>query len=239
MWKGGPAEQTVASIPLRSRLPDLFLSARRRTAGLVAERPPAAWADLLERARARDRAAFTELRGVFAEPLQRFVTNYLRGDVETARDIVQESFLVTWNKVEEIKSIGHLRSWLYRVARFKAINHLRRRSPNGRPVASLDASAARGHELPDTPADVDPLRRMMVREPGNPWVPALRRAIARLPQRHVAVVRLHYLRGLPTREVGTLLHLNNTTVKMRLLRARKMLRKLVLEEMREDARPED
>ena len=225
----------MASILVRALLPPYCLTARPLGSGCVAEPRAPSLEQLLEQAQAGDREAFAQLRGVYARGILRFVTKFVRGDVEAARDIVQECFLATWNNLATMKSAGHMRSWLYRVARFRSIDHLRRRSPNGRPMTSLEVSAARGHEIPDP--DADPLRRIMVKEPGNPWLPALRRAIARLPHHHVAVVRLHYLRGLPTREVGTLLSLNNTTVKMRLLRARQLLHKLVLEEMGERGGP--
>jgi RNA polymerase sigma-70 factor (ECF subfamily) len=191
---------------------------------------------LLECAQAGDADAFVAVRAHFEDSLMRYVTNYVRGDEVAAEDLVQETFLVAWRKLHQIQGPRHLRPWLYQVARYKAINHLRRRGPKGRPLRSLERLEAGSHEIPD-PRE-DPLRRALRAEPGNPWVAALRRAIARLGRRHAAVVRLHYLRGLRTREVAELLGLTQTTVKMRLLRARKNLRKLVLEEMAGPGGPE-
>ncbi len=163
------------------------------------------------------------------DPLQRFATSYCKGDHAVAQDIVQETFIVAWNKLEQIKSAEHLRPWLYRVARFKAINWLRKRGPKGRPLDSIEYAAERGHDIADLM--FDPLRRAMTAEPGNPWKAAVHEAIERLPMIFIGVVRLHYLRCLTTREVADLLQLNQTTVKMRLLRARQLLKTLVLEEM--------
>jgi RNA polymerase sigma factor (sigma-70 family) len=163
------------------------------------------------------------------DPLQRFATSYCRGDHAVAQDIVQETFLVAWNKLEQIKSAEHLRPWLYQVARFKAINWLRKRGPKGKPLDSIEHAAERGHDIADLA--FDPLRRAMITEPGNPWSGAGQDAIARQPALFIGVIPRHNQRGQTTREVANLLQLNQTTVKMRLLRARHLLRSLVTQEM--------
>jgi RNA polymerase sigma-70 factor (ECF subfamily) len=185
---------------------------------------------LLSRAQRGDSLAFQRVRRRFEPALINFVRGYVRGDDDTAVDVVQETFTVAWSKLHEIRDVNHLRPWLYRVARFKAISFLRRRGPRGRPMHSLEVAAERGADYAD-PRVVDPLRAAITQEAGNPWLRALRAAIPRLPPLYVAVLRLYHLEDLTTKEVARLLELPLTTVKMRLMRGRKLLKALVLEAM--------
>lgn len=199
-------------------------------ASCVREAPDARAERLLAGARAGSEADFQALCARWRGPLTNFATSYCKGDAVTAQDIVQETFLTAWQKIDQIRDAEHLRPWLYRVARFKSINWLRKHRPKGRVTLSIDYAADRGHEVPDR--GFDPLRRALRVEPDNPWHDAVHKAIARLPKIYIAVVRLHYMRRLTSAEVALLLQVNRTTVKMRLLRARELLRPLLLEEMR-------
>ncbi len=95
---------------------------------------------------------------------------------------------------------------------------------------SLEFAADNGGELSNRNA-ADPLRQAMLTEAGKPWIQAARKAVDSLPPLYVGVIRLYYDEGLTTTEVATLLKLPRTTVKMRLLRGRKLLKKLILELM--------
>lgn len=185
---------------------------------------------LLICAQAGDSGAFQRVRLRFEPALINFVRRYVRGDDDTAIDVVQETFTIAWGKLHQIRDGDHLRPWLYRVARFKAITFLRRRGPRGRPMHSLDFASERGADYAD-PGGVDPIRHAMTKEAGNPWLIALRKALPRLPPLYVAVLRLYHLESLSTKEVAQLLELPLTTVKMRLMRGRKLLRDLVVEAM--------
>lgn len=193
-------------------------------------RRPGSLDALLICARAGDSRAFQRVRRRFEPALINFVRGYVRGDDDTAFDVVQETFTIAWHKLDQIRDVDHLRPWLYRVARFRAITFLRRRGPQGKAMHSLDFAAEHGADYPD-PAGADPIRHAMTTEAGNPWLRALRQSIPRLPSLYVAVLRLYHLEDLSTKEVAELLELPLTTVKMRLMRGRKMLKELVLEQM--------
>ncbi len=183
---------------------------------------------LVECARQGSADAFRTVTERMGPMLMRYVRGYLNGDLDTADDVVQDTFVAAWNNLDHINDGNHLRPWLFRVARNKAITWLRRRGPGRRPMASIDGvRARRGFEIADA-AQPDPA------EPDDAdWVPefalaALRRALDDLPDNYAPVVRLHYLRGHSSREVADLLDLPHTTVKMRLHRARNFLRHRML-----------
>jgi RNA polymerase sigma-70 factor (ECF subfamily) len=174
-------------------------------------------------AQAGDRQAFREVTEALGPPLLRFVTGYLRGDADTASDVVQDTFVAAWRKIDTIRPGGHIRPWLYRVARCKAITWLRRRGPQGTPMDSIEHYEDAGFLLPDEDeTGCDELAPM-------PSLDALRAAIALLPPLYAGAIRLHYLHGFDTRETAHLLGVPRTAVKMRLHRARKKLRELMAE----------
>lgn len=188
---------------------------------------------LVECARTGDAQAFKVVTERLSPQLMRFVSSYLHGDVHTAHDVVQDTFVTAWGKLGEIRDGGHLKPWLYKVARYKAISFLRRRGPRGTPMDSIDKAKANGGEFAQQ-TDPPPERRAIHAEPLDPWLPYLREAVAKLPTAYIAVVRLHYLLCHTTTETAHLLGLSRTTVKMRLYRARKMLKRLILEALEAD-----
>lgn len=209
----GPGEETVAP---RTLTPPVSWVAERRSAG------PGALDALVACAQAGDMRAFREVTETLGPPLERFVTRYLRGDADTASDVVQDTFIAAWRKLHTIQDGSHLRPWLYRVARYKAISWLRRRGPRGVTMDSVEVSLELGHEVADR-------RGSLAGRACASSFERLREAIARLPPLYAGAIRLHYLHGHDTRTTAELLGVPRTTVKMRLHRGRKKLRALMEE----------
>lgn len=97
-------------------------------------------------------------------------------------------------------------------------------------MESIEYAAESGIDVAER-QHISPLGQAMLAEPADPWLGALQDCLARLPATYIAVVRLHYLHGYSAAEVARLLGLERAAVKMRLLRARKLLKQLVLEEV--------
>jgi RNA polymerase sigma-70 factor (ECF subfamily) len=80
---------------------------------------------LLAQAQAGDHAAFEALHGAFMLPLLRF-TRRLVPSNEEAEDIVQETFMTLYLHLGQIDPPEKLRPFLYRVARNRCYDRLRR-----------------------------------------------------------------------------------------------------------------
>lgn len=52
------------------------------------------------------------------------------GDEEEAKDIVQETMITIWKKIEKIKSSGSFMTWLYKIVVNKCFDQLRKRKRN-------------------------------------------------------------------------------------------------------------
>jgi RNA polymerase sigma-70 factor (ECF subfamily) len=96
-------------------------------------------APLLDRARAGDQTAFAELTERFRRELQLHCYRIV-GSVHDAEDLVQETLLAAWRGLERFEGRAEMRSWLYRIATNRCLNHLR----------------DRGRRLPELPAPPEP-----------------------------------------------------------------------------------
>ncbi len=176
--------------------------------------------EAVRRARFGDPRAFRTVAEHLGPDLVRYLTLFLGGDSHAANDVVQDTLVAAWDELPELHDVAHLRRWCYRVARCKAISWIRRRSPPGAAFNSLEAAKARGFDpeptARDGPApDLDGVDR------------AIQRAIRRLPPQYAGPVHLHYVQGCSTRETAELLGITRNTVKMRLHRARALLRRVL------------
>lgn len=156
--------------------------------------------------------SFAELYAATASRL--VVQIYLvTGDVEEARDCVQDGFARAWLRWDALRrTADDPVAWIYTVSYRIAVSRFRRRLANGR--ALRWASAAR--EVPALPG------------PSAEAI-ALRDALATLPHGQRAVLVLHYYEGMSVDEVGQILQLKPGTVKARLSRGRAALRHLLVD----------
>jgi RNA polymerase sigma-70 factor (ECF subfamily) len=90
-------------------------------------------AELLQRARAGDRDAFTALVEPHHGELQVHCYRML-GSLQDAEDAVQETLLAAWLGLEGFEGRASVRTWLYRIATNRCLNQLR--SSGRRPVTA-------------------------------------------------------------------------------------------------------
>jgi RNA polymerase sigma factor (sigma-70 family) len=192
--------------------------------GTDTARTPAAdpgWADLA-RVAARDggeEAAFARLVECHQDRLLRLCERML-GDVEEARDGVQEIFLKVYRKAGEARPQGQVYTWLYRIAVNYCLNKLRRRKlvrflrwdsrkDDDETAAPFDPPDA----APDPQAALEARRR---------WA-ATRRAIAALPENQRTVLVLARFEGLSYKQIAEVLEISEGAVESRLFRAMRRL----------------
>jgi RNA polymerase sigma-70 factor (ECF subfamily) len=172
----------------------------------------------IERARRGDLAAFDEIVLAFHAPLLRFTGMVLGGDVHSAHDVVQDTFVALWTALPTLAEPRFVQAWLYRVAYRRAVSWMRRRGPGGRPFKGYSVE---GEELAE-PERGGPPRTWNV---GGAWLPSaeaaprLKAALGSLPAVYAAPLTLYYLEGLELPETARLLGLAVSTLKMRLHRA--------------------
>ena len=89
-------------------------------------------ADLVDRARGGDRAAFAALYDATHRPLYLYALGIV-GHVEDAEDTTHATYLRAWQELPTLREAGRFAPWLFRIARNAARDLARR----GRPHATL------------------------------------------------------------------------------------------------------
>jgi RNA polymerase sigma-70 factor (ECF subfamily) len=162
---------------------------------------------LVERARAGDDDAFTELVDLDGDRCYAIAYRILR-DVERAQDAVQQAFLLAWRELPRLRDPDRFEVWLHRLlvnACYEELRRYRRWSSNVR-VLPVDGPGG-----PDETVSVDDRD-------------ALERAFKQLTPEHRAVVVLHHHAGMPLASIAEVAGIPVGTVKSRLHYATRILR---------------
>lgn len=146
--------------------------------------------------------------------LTRYI-RYLVRDAAEAEDLAQEALIRAHQQLGTLRDAEALESWLYQIATHVSIDRMRQRAKSverhvDEPVEELP--------IPDQ-AQPSPLAVVQQDEMSS----CVQRYVGKLPDTYKAVLLLHDADGLTANEIGHLLQLPLTTVKMRLHRARRQL----------------
>lgn len=135
------------------------------------------------------------------------------GSREEAQDLGQETFLRVYREAKRYRPSGQFRSWLFRIAGNQARSRLRRR----RLVAWLRLDP----ETLDVPAGEETVEEALERQDTKA---AVRRAIARLPDRQRQAVILRQYEEMSYREIAGAMGITVPAVESLLHRAMTTLR---------------
>ncbi len=130
-------------------------------------------------------------------PLLRY-TRRITGDVETARDVVQEAFLRLCRE-EPATVDGHLAQWLFTVCRRRALDVLKKESR----MKASPQDTVLDRATCDTPSQAAQRRETTAR---------VLELLDRLPANQQEVVRLKFQGGLSYREISNVTGLSLTNV---------------------------
>jgi RNA polymerase sigma-70 factor (ECF subfamily) len=163
---------------------------------------------LVVRCQLGERAAFDELIDRWHGPLSTYLRR-LAADDEVAREVAQDAWLRVLRGIARLRDGSKLRPWLFGIARRALMDRLRERyavpTPTEVEMADIPAGPATG--------DLEDELRTMEHQLGE------------LPVVEREVLTLFYLRELSLNDVAEVLGIPVGTVKSRLFRGRRMLRR--------------
>ncbi len=170
--------------------------------------------DLVKRLQQRDPRAMGDLYDRFGKLAFSVILSIVR-DPATAEDLVQETFLRVWNRIQAFEAgRGALGPWLLAIARNRAIDHVRSMSSRmDRNSFEFDA-----REHPSLFVDME---REVV---NTDHARIIRQAIAKLNQNQRRVIELAYYEGLSQSEMAEKMGQPLGTVKTWVRTALKILR---------------
>jgi RNA polymerase sigma-70 factor (ECF subfamily) len=168
---------------------------------------------LLERARAYDEGALTELYDRCAPRMYAYIYRRV-GDAGLAEDLTGELFLRVLRSISSGQAWrDSFRAWLYRIAHNLVVDHYRRQPPT--PEAALDSSVEGAGE---DPVDLVESRQAQER---------LRAATRRLTPEQQEVLALRFGEGLTAAETGQVLGKTTGAVEALQHRALASLRRIL------------
>ena len=199
--------------PSRERLP----------AAKPSSRPSPSDEELVRRLQADELAAADELATRYREALVRYCFSHLGtlADAEdAAQDVLATLATLAARKGTDGLPTGPFRPWIYRVARNRCLDLLKRRA---------DGRAGAGSFVRDSrwPSPRTGPRTRLLRDEQQD---RLRELLGSIPDHHREVLVLRYFEDLKRQEIAQILDLPESVVKSRLFKARLHLKKRMAEQ---------
>lgn len=167
---------------------------------------------LVLRAQLGDDDALVRLFERYNERLLYYVRRLVDSS-QDAEDVLQSVWLTVCRRVGTLDHPAAFRTWLYRIARNRAITQLRRRGREVSLEETTDDPAVAASDDADTFDEVD--------------VADLHRALARLSVAHRDALTLRFLEALSYEEIARIMDCDVGTVRSRLFYGKKALRKQI------------
>ncbi|HEY1982675.1 MAG TPA: sigma-70 family RNA polymerase sigma factor [Xanthobacteraceae bacterium] len=163
-----------------------------------------------------DRLAMEALFARYRVRVFRFLARMVRNEA-TAEELNSDVFLDIWRQAKTFEGRSAVSTWIFSIARFKALNVLQRR-----PEAELDEEKVA--EIEDQADDPE----VVLAKKDKAAV--LRRCLAKLSAEHREIVSLVYYQQKSVEEVAAIVGIPEATVKTRMFYARKKLSELLTEQ---------
>ena len=177
-------------------------------------------AEAIRRVRAGENDAFGFLVEKYGGRIARLVAGYVRNE-EDARDVVQDSFLKAFARLDRFDGRSSFYTWVYRIAANTAMDHNKkvRRRPTPLPLepAREDNPWPSADPPAPGPSPVQGAVRSELRA-------RIDEALEELPDMYREVIVLRELEGLSYDDIARTLQLSRGTVESRIFRARERLR---------------
>ncbi len=162
---------------------------------------------LILRCQLRDRQAFAELIDRYQRPLRYFIAR-LVGNPDVADELSQDTWLTVLSKIHTLRNAATFGVWLYRIARNKVYEELRRRKV----TVGLDEGLAAPDDTMDELGAFEDAAK-------------LHRCLEKLKPLHKEVLLLRFLEEMSYEQIADVLDCNIGTVRSRIFHAKLALKK--------------
>lgn len=169
----------------------------------------------LEGARSGDSASHRALFDRYANPVYRFVLRRL-SDPSLSDEAVADVFFEVWRSAEKFRGESRVSTWIYGIAHYKCLAIRRDRARDGGRLVYDNVELLHGSR-----DEFDVERAMDARKS----LRRVERVLASLSEEHREVIHLAFVEGLEYPAIAERLGISQNTVKTRVLRARRKLRK--------------
>jgi RNA polymerase sigma-70 factor (ECF subfamily) len=163
--------------------------------------------DLIDRCRDRDRGAQFKIYGLYYKAMYNTSLRIVQ-DPGEAEDIMQESFLSAFEKIETYSGTVSFGAWLKKIVINRSLDHLKQRRMS---FEMLEEGNVPDIAEEDVPEDI------------SERIDEIRAAIMKLPDGFRIVLSLYLLEGYDHEEIGQILGITPSTSRSQFTRARQKL----------------
>ncbi|GKS57208.1 RNA polymerase sigma factor [Nitrospira sp.] len=170
--------------------------------------------DLIRRIAGGDTRAFEVFYRLYERRLYHYIRTLVQNEA-TLEELVTDVMLAVWNSAASFRSSSRPSTWIFGIARHKALDAVRRLSRPIEHTIPIDEAA----DLPDRaggPADAAQSLRLGT---------LTRTALARLSVEHQEALRMVFFEELSYEEIAELTHVPINTVKTRVFYAKQHLKR--------------
>ena len=174
--------------------------------------------ELIQRILAGDETAFASLIRKYQKQVHALAWRKI-GDFQIAEDIVQETFLQVYQKLETLNDPTQFSRWLHAIVNHLCIawhrkNRLQIQSLEETHISEIETEAYSRYIAAEHVQTTAEAQRDLVKQ-----------LLTKLKESDREVITLHYFEEMTSSEIGTFLGVSENTVKSRLHRARQRLKK--------------
>ncbi|RKU19172.1 hypothetical protein C6503_08110 [Candidatus Poribacteria bacterium] len=175
-------------------------------------------AQLIQRVLEGDDTAFSALVKKYQKPVHALVWRKI-GDFHIAEDITQDTFLKAYQKLSTLKKPQRFASWLYVIATNDCKMWIRKKRLSTQSLEDINSTALEsatysGYVIAENEQETAEAQREVVKK-----------LLAKLQESERTVITLHYLGGMTYKEISEFLGVSVGTIKTRVYRARRRLKK--------------
>ncbi|HKC71091.1 MAG TPA: RNA polymerase sigma factor [Terriglobales bacterium] len=188
------------------------------TSALLQQAKAECWTDeeVVARILAGETALFEIIMRRYNQRLYRVAHSILRNDGE-AEDVMQDAYVRAYQHLHQFEGRAKFSTWLTRIAVHEALARAHRRNR----IQELDAEPYGGYMNPLPATTPDPEQQASDRE----LVALLQDAVLALPDNYRSVLMMRDIEEMSTTDTAQALDLTEENVKVRLHRARALLRR--------------
>ena len=171
----------------------------------------------VEKARKGDHEAFGELYSYSCQAAYMVIVTMIRDDKETAEDLLQDTFIKVYQRLDQLEDPGKFRAWVKQIARNTALDHIKKSKVLAFSELYVDEEMTVEVEDPD----ISHLPEIIMDK--QETFRLLMEILETLPPAQRTVASMHYFQGLSIKEVAASLGRSENTIKVQLFQARKSM----------------
>jgi len=171
--------------------------------------------ELVEACKNHDRQAQFELYGLYSKAMYNICIRMLN-DVEEAQDVLQNSFIDVFTKLNYFQYKSSIGAWIRRVVVNNCINRLKKRRLELVPLETYHHPEIEEEETDTSYFDLS--------------IEQVKQAVQQLPDGYRAVLTLYLFEGYDHIEIGEIMGISVSTSKSQYNRGKKRLRELIMSE---------